>query len=217
MIKTVLLGILLLLLPHVLPCETNETEPYPIISEINLHRLSAEPTHKVAIHCFDVNAEGEIALGFTEDQFAVYSSEGTFEYAYSFDVYGDYYVTWQEDVLVIGLFRSDKEIGIGPNGEYVFVRDSSGRDASFYEALKSPTRNVGKALYRLHSRTIFPDGYLQLIKETPEETTVLWKADKTVSIRNVMMLTLVVSFIVFVLVRIGVLIKQTHAKSGNPM
>ena len=88
--------------------ELSSEEKNVIISNINI-LLTDEVPEKNTITCFDVNTNQLIAIGQnTSDRktICIYSNEGVFQYAYTFNCSGDFGVEWDEENLNIYFVRS---------------------------------------------------------------------------------------------------------------
>ncbi len=86
---------------------------------IKLSMITEEP-RKIAIDCFDVNEKGEIAIGRSEynnKTVCIYTSDGDFQYGYSFFSQGSFGVELNNDILLIYFVRSDIVIAVNPMGE----------------------------------------------------------------------------------------------------
>ena len=93
------------------------------ISNSNILLIEDEPAKK-AIKCFDVNSDNLIAIGQnTRDRktICIYSSNGVFQYGYTFDCSGDFGVEWDGENLNIYYVRSDVIVSVTPSGEIVGV------------------------------------------------------------------------------------------------
>ena len=91
------------------------------LSNISLTLLSVEP-EKDEIDCFDVSAEGLIAIGTRGSDGAkilVYNENGEFQYGYSFQAGQAFAVAWEEANLVIYFARSDIAAGFDRNGNNI--------------------------------------------------------------------------------------------------
>ena len=88
--------------------EIAETDRATFLCNLSLTLLSSEP-EKDKIDCFDVNAEGLIALGTTGGEGAkvlVYDEDGVFQYGYSFRA-GQYFdIAWEGENIAIYFARS---------------------------------------------------------------------------------------------------------------
>ncbi len=95
-------------------------EKASFISNINLSLITEEPAKK-SIACFDVSNNHLIAVG--QDDFnrrktiCVYSTDGFFQYGYTFNCYGNFGVEWDNENLNIYFVRSGVILSVTPSGE----------------------------------------------------------------------------------------------------
>ena len=93
------------------------------VENIELRLIETEPT-KSSVVCFDVNENQMIAVGQKSSDrkiICVYSSDGIFQYGYTFNCSGDFGVEWDKDNLNIYFVRSDVVISVSPGGEILDV------------------------------------------------------------------------------------------------
>lgn len=100
-----------------------EEEQISFVQNIDLCLIESEPS-KNAVVCFDVNENQMIAVGQKSSDrktICIYSSDGTFQYGYTFNCSGDFGVEWDKDNLNIYFVRSDVVISVSPDGEILDV------------------------------------------------------------------------------------------------
>ena len=103
-----------------------ETEDMPderkneFLSDIDLQVLSKESYNKNRIECFDVNSKGMVAIGMSKAPhhrtICVYSSDGVFQYGYTFKSNGSFGIEWDGDNLNIYLVRSMGMVSLSNSG-----------------------------------------------------------------------------------------------------
>ena len=101
------------------PAEKKET----FIFNSNILLLTEEPEQKT-ITCFDVNRNGLIAVGqysmtWGRRTICIYSSEGVFQYGYTFDCSGSFYVEWDGENLNVYNVRSSVIFSLTSSGEII--------------------------------------------------------------------------------------------------
>jgi len=84
----------------------------PVLSKI-------DPEHNHSIVCFDVNKNGDVAIGFDNLSVAVFDKDGNYQYKITFSAMGSYYVTWNENNIVLLFIRGYFAIEIDNNGNLV--------------------------------------------------------------------------------------------------
>ena len=100
---------------------SSEEATFPQNVELSL--LESEPP-KRTIDCFDVNEEGMVAVGCSKYEsrtVCVYTSEGHFQYGYSFKSFGAFEVELNKDILNIYFVREHIAIVVNPLGEVLEV------------------------------------------------------------------------------------------------
>lgn len=89
------------------------------ISNVDISLLIEEPM-RGPIQCFDVNQNGLIAVGRemkNGKMLCVYSSDGIFQYGYTFNCVGSFGVEWDGDNINIYFVRGDVIMSINRDGE----------------------------------------------------------------------------------------------------
>ena len=136
--------------------QKSEEKKETFISNIELSFVEEEPD-KTSIVCFDVNSDGMIAIGqasFEQKRVCVYSSEGDFQYGYTFHSSGDIGVEWDGNNLNIYFVRSSVIISVDPDGEILDVLDvpdSSENNSYKNHFIDSTERTVGDTTYTIRN------------------------------------------------------------------
>ena len=101
----------------------NQSREEEVLSRINISLLTEE-AEKWPIECFDVNENGMVVLGLADPGFHssrnylyVYSSDGVFQYGYSFETAGSFYVEWNQDNIEIYFVRSNIVVILNPQDQ----------------------------------------------------------------------------------------------------
>ena len=135
------------------PAEKKESS----ISNINLSLITEEPAKK-GIVCFDVNDNHLIAVGqrtaSIKKTVCVYSTDGVFQYGYTFESYGAFGLEWDNENLNIYFVRGDIIVSVTPSGEVVDVleiQDTKSNNEYSSELLYSTKRTIGNTEYSIES------------------------------------------------------------------
>ena len=158
-----------------------------VLSHINISLLTEE-AEKWPIECFDVNENGMIVLGLADPEFHsgrnclyVYSSDGVFQYGYSFECDGTFYVEWNQDNIEIYLVRSDIVVILNPKEQTqsaVQVKDVTEGDRYINNVLRLREREVGDTKYIMQSDmgilNLFATSYSQVLVVNGEETVMIY-------------------------------------------
>ncbi len=160
------------------------TESKKIISSITFERFNVEPTND-SIECFDVNENGEIAIGsesLNNKTISIYSTDGTFQYAIKFEIDGSFGVEWLKETLNIYIVRGAIGINIDPQGtvlDVFAIKNTMENNAYWNDVVFSTTRNVNGIEYKIDNDlglfNFTQSSYSRLIKIPIDgEETVLY-------------------------------------------
>lgn len=152
-----------------------ETEEKTLfISNANILLIDAEPAKK-SITCFDVNSNRLIAIGqdtLDRKTICIYSSEGVFQYGYTFSCSGDFGVEWDEENLNIYFVRSNMIASVTPSGEIldVFeVQNTAENNSYVNHFIHSTERIIDGTKYYIENNmgilNLFVPAYSQIITE----------------------------------------------------
>lgn len=114
--------------------------------------LADEPP-KQSIECFDVNEDGLIAIGSSNGEtktVCIYTSDGAFQYGYSFKSNGTFGIEFDKNLLNIYFVRSDVILSLDSDGnvlEIRLVQDTTDNNTYRNSLLHSTTRTVGNTTY----------------------------------------------------------------------
>jgi len=142
-------------------------ETYNRVKSTQITKLTEEP-EKDLIECFAVNSDGMIALctkNYVKDTIAVYSSEGVFQYGYTFFQNGSIEIDWLKNGgLVFYDNRSDIAHYLDRDGNLVDFRKIPQTEANLaYERELNSRKKIvlGDRTYAVRSRLRFLDSGLE--------------------------------------------------------
>lgn len=169
--------------------DLTEQEVSTFIKNIALS-LFHEETEKMPVNCFDVNDNGEIAVGyesFENKTVCVYSSDGAFQYGYTFKCEGSFGIEFGTDSLMIYFVRSSVSIAVNDAGEIesvVEINNSAENNTYWNKSVFSTNRRVGDTVYRLENDMGFFNAFAtsySLITATAENgsKTVVYEAESS--------------------------------------
>ena len=180
-IFTIILSLLLLVFGgvEVLAMNTGfSTELLPeddvntLLKNVNISLLADEPPKKT-IECFAVNEDGVIAIGCSSSEnktVCIYTSDGVFQYGYSFKYTGSFGIELDKSVLNIYLVRSDIAIAVNSVGEVesiLKIQNTSENNSYWNDCVFSTKRKIGDTEYSLENDmrilNVFASSYSQLI------------------------------------------------------
>ncbi|MBE6686110.1 MAG: hypothetical protein E7591_02650 [Ruminococcaceae bacterium] len=180
-IFTIILTLLLLVFGgvEVLAMNTGfSTESLPeddmntLLKNVNISMLTDEPPKKT-IECFAVNEDGVIAIGCNSSEnkvVCIYTSDGVFQYGYSFKCSGNFGIEFDKSVLNIYLVRSDIAIAVNSVGEVesiLKIQNTSENNSYWNDCVFSTRRKIGDTEYFLKNDmgilNVFASSYSQLI------------------------------------------------------
>ena len=198
------------------------TEPYSIekldslLDKLKITVLTQEPG-KQTIQCFDVNEDGLIAIGFRTTLFdnpkhkiCVYSSEGLFQYGFSFESYGSFGVELDTDLLYIYLVRSNLAIAIDADGTIIEVKeiqDTINNTYYWHRRFWQSQKKLGNAEYVLRNDmgplNVFAASYSQLVVTNEKgETRIIYDVNSEALIKMLIRIIAIMGFVCFVVVSI---------------
>lgn len=185
------------------------------IENINILLLNEEPERK-AIRCFDVSSDGLIALGQNNGErkeVCIYSTEGVFQYGYSFKCGQSFGVEWSNENINIYFVRSDVIVTLNCNGNIMAiaeVSDTIENNTYRNHLLYSQNRIVGNNTYSVKNDmgllNLIATSYSQLLFVNADgEEVVLYDVNST---QFTQMLLICIGVIVFFLPMLIVLIRH---------
>ena len=147
-------------------------DPVPILEAAGFTWLE-EPPRKFAIQCFDVNADGLIAIGTQKGEtkiISVYDSHGGYRYGFSCQDRGDFGLEWEGDDILVYSVRSDLAFRVNPAGEVEEVREILNTEenyAHWRQEVSAAERSLGTDRYYLRNNmgilNILGASYSQLV------------------------------------------------------
>lgn len=149
-----------------------ENDMNTLLKNVNISMLADEPPKKT-IECFDVNEDGMIAIGCSSSEnktVCIYTSDGIFQYGYSFIYSGNFGVELDKSVLNIYLVRSDISIAVNSVGEVesiLKIQNTSENNSYWNDCIFSTRRKIGDTEYFLENDmgilNLFASSYSRLI------------------------------------------------------
>lgn len=136
--------------------ELNEEQKDSFSINAGISPLSDEP-EKDTIVCFDVNDNGLIAIGqetWDKKIVSVYSSDGVFQYGYTFVSSGSIGVEWDENNINIYFVRSGVIASVNSSGEVLDIKevqDTTENNSYYYRFFRVAERTVGDTTYLIRS------------------------------------------------------------------
>jgi len=171
-----------------------------IWGNIQLSVSESKPTN-AAICSFDVNENGDIALGLCNNTINIYDSNGQYQYSYFFTTSGSYSVEWDNDKLLIFLVRSSALLQVDSKGKLVEMKKATETaDNSIYLiSLRKPRRTVNDSVYVIKNELgffnlIIRSSYSKLVKTDANGTqTVIYDVSRSYN------RTFIIGFIAFII------------------
>ena len=137
--------------------EVDEETRRTVFKNLELCVLDTGPS-KSAIRCFDVDPNGNVAIGCRQFvkvcTVSVYDPEGAFLYGYRFKSYGRFGVELSDTVLKIYLIRGDYVVSVDRNGDLVEMKkmpDSSSSRDFMDNTVFAVRKTSGNAEYTLRN------------------------------------------------------------------
>lgn len=191
--------------------EHSEQENF--LSNINLRLVTEEPEIS-SIECFDVNDNELVAVGsknLSKRIVSVYSSDGTFEYGYTFECDGDFGIEWDDNNIIIYFVRSDVAAlfdEMGNNLEMQIIQDTMDNDSYWNYSVFSRQRTINGNKYTMRNNGLLyfiSSSYSQLIKTDTQgnvkiiyDNSVAYTIEFIIKVIGVILfVALVVSIVVF--------------------
>lgn len=193
----------------------SENEIDLFLKNVNISMLSDEPQKKT-IECFDVNENGVIAIGcsnFDNKTVCIYSSDGDFQYGYSFECNGGFGVELYDDILMIYFVRSDVAISVNPMGDVksiLKIQNTSGNNSYWNNSVFSTKREIGDNTYVAKNDmglfNVFASSYSQLII-----TNINGEERVVYDVGSIQFSNMIVAFIcvfIFIFIAVTLVIRQ---------
>lgn len=154
------------------------------LSNTNILLIREEPDQKT-ISCFDVNNNRLIAIGQNTPNrktICIYSSEGVFQYGYTFHCSGDFGVEWDKDNINIYYVRSSVIVSVTPNGEILDVlevQNSIENNSYVNKFIHATERTIGDTTYLIRNDigilNLFAPSYSQIVvKDTANAESIIY-------------------------------------------
>lgn len=191
--------------------ELPEEDQINFVKNIELCLIEAEPP-KSPVVCFDVNEKQMIAVGQNSSDrkvICVYSSDGSFQYGYTFYCSGTFGVEWDNDNLNIYFVRSDVIISVSPDGEIsdvLEVANSIENNSYVNHFFHATERTIGDTTYFIRNDmgilNCIATSFSQIvIKDVSGTENVIYDVNSTQLLK-----TLLITIFVFVFVIVAITI-----------
>lgn len=185
-----------------------------LLKNVNISMLADEPPKKT-IECFAVNEDGVIAIGCSSSEnktVCIYTSDGVFQYGYSFKCSGNFGIELDKSVLNIYLIRSDIAIAVNSVGKVesvLKIQNTSENNSYWNDCVFSTRRKIGDTEYFLENDmgilNLFASSYSQLITTNKSgEENIIYDVNSA-QFSN---MVVVVGVIVFICLVVAVVIWQ---------
>lgn len=184
------------------------------ISNSDISLIEDEPAKKTIV-CFDVNSNKLIAIGqrtsSSTNTICVYSSEGIFQYGYTFNCSGDFGVEWDEDNLNIYFVRSSVIVSVTPSGDILDVFEVQNTiENNSYENnfIRATERKIEDTEYIIENDmgifNFFASSYsLITVKDSTGTERVIYDVSST---QHLNMILTIIAVCVLILVAIAVIV-----------
>ena len=182
-----------------------EDEIETFLKNVNISILENEPSKK-AIDCFDVNENGEIAIGssdFENQTVCVYTNDGNFIFGYSFECTGNFGIELDKDVINLYFVRSDVAVTINPTGEIERVcriQNTAENNSYWNNCVFATKRRIGDTEYTLKNDmkifNVFASSYSQLITTSQNgEESIIYDVNSAEFVKTALAFTGVLIFV----------------------
>lgn len=183
----------------------SEDEIETFLKNVNISILENEPSKK-AIDCFDVNENGEIAIGssdFENQTVCVYTNDGDFISGYSFECTGNFGIELDKDVINLYFVRSDVAVTINPTGEIERVcriQNTAENNSYWNNCVFATKRRIGDTEYTLKNDmkifNVFASSYSQLITTSQNgEESIIYDVNSAEFVKTALAFTGVLIFV----------------------
>ena len=187
--------------------QLNDKDIEIVLKSLKLSTLVEEPERQ-AIKCFDVDKNGNIAIGFgdtIEKTVCIYDNDAVFQYGYTFKTTGDFGVEFCGGNLNLYLVRSDIFISINLLGEVeriVKITNSQHNNSYWNNCVFAARKTVGEVDYLVRNEmgalNFFASSYSQLvIVSSNGEERVLYDVNSEQMIETVVTLLFVSVLVLF--------------------
>lgn len=172
--------------------ELSEDKKQSFIDYLDIELLTTEPERK-AINCFNISADGQIAIGCSHSgaskSISVYDTEFNFLYGYTFYSESSFGIDWEGENILIYIVRAEKIISLTANGT---ILDVLGVD--YDQKTDSYLRNVIDATERTYKGRVYslsndflgvfhPGAYTKLeVSDTNGNSEILYDASYGVGV-----------------------------------
>lgn len=167
----------------------SENDTGTFLKNVNISVLADEPQKK-AIECFAVNENGVIAIGCSDSEnktVCIYTSDGDFQYGYSFECSGNFGIELDRNILIIYFVRSDVAVAVNPVGEVesiLKIQNTPENNSYWNNCVFLTRRKIGGTEYTLKNDmgvfNLFASSYSQLITTNANgEESIIYDVSST--------------------------------------
>lgn len=143
-----------------------------LIDYLDLEYLKSSPTIEKNFECFDINAIGDVALGFSDvrghNYIIVYNSKCEFKYALSYNGVGSYGLEWDGCNIIIYSVRGEWAVLVDEFGTIMEVKEiqrNLKNDSYWRNNIFASKRIVEDTIYEADTLL---GNYSRLVKLTPD-------------------------------------------------
>jgi len=157
--------------------------------------------YKAGIYCFDVAADGRIALGIQGDAIYVYDHSGKFQYGCSFQSEGTFGIEFDGKMLLLHFNRGDTVLFIDEGGKCVDIQktdDPISHVILINEIRNQTTKKMDGKTYLLERDLNIGDSYSRFIIEENGKRVVLYDVTSDHIVKQVMLVASPICFFTFV-------------------
>ena len=194
-----------------------------VLKNVNISAVSEE-LQKRAVECFDVNENGLIAVGCGDSEIktvGIYTSDGAFQYGYSFKCNGSFGVELADDLLNIYIVRSDVGISVNRDGSVVSVfkiQNTAENDLYLRENIFSVVKKCGDTEYVVKNPNglslLFGSSYSQLVAVNKSgESDIIYSVDSSQIYGRIALVAGIALFVCVVAVYVVRLLLNSHRKN----
>lgn len=170
------------------------------LKQINWESIDND-RYKSGIYCFDVAADGRIALGIQGDAIYVYDHSGKFQHGCSFQSEGTFGIEFDEKMLLLHFNRGDTILLIDEGGKCVDIQkadDPISHVILINEIRNQTAKKMEDKTYLLERDLDIGDSYSRFVIEENGKRLVLYDVTSDHLVKQVMLLASPICFFSFV-------------------
>ncbi len=180
------------------PLSVEEKDSF--LEKINWESIDND-RYKSGICCFDVAADGSIALGIHGDAIYVYDHSGKFQYGCSFRSEGTFGIEFDGKKLLLHFNRGDTVLFIDENGKCVDIQNADDpiqHVILINEIRDQTTKKIGDKTYSLERDLNIGDSYSRFVIDENGKRMVLYDVTSDHIVKQVMLVASPICFFAFV-------------------